>query len=175
MNNLTVSLLVVIAALGGFYGGAKVEQGKIPASNVAVNSPLGTTGKTPGATGAGDTGTRGATGATGATGPGGGTIGSFGRGTSGQVSALNGNTLILTDAQGQQVKVQLSDTTPITKTVQGSRSDLQQGVTIAVQGQRESDGTVTASAITILPAGTRVGGGGGGGGGGGAPPGTPGG
>jgi hypothetical protein len=155
MNNLTIALVVVIAALGGFYGGAKVEQGKVPAAAASPVLPAGG--------GAGGAGGAGATGGTGGTGGGG--FGGFARGTAGQVTAISGNTLTITTAAGQQVKVQLSDTTTITKTVQGSRTDLQQGATVTVAGQRAADGSVTATSVTILPAGTTLPAGGGGGGG----------
>jgi hypothetical protein len=56
--------------------------------------------------------------------------------------------------------VLLQPSTTVTKTVSGSTADLAQGATVTVTGQRGSDGTVTATAVTIVPAGTAFGGGG---------------
>jgi hypothetical protein len=46
--------------------------------------------------------------------------------------------------------VNLTDSTVIEKPSQGTTSDLQAGVRVIVTGQRDSNGTITASQITIL-------------------------
>ena len=153
MRNLTIALGLLIFGLAGFYGGAKFENGKQAATPTgAVVAGAGTTGTgAAGATGAGR-GTAG-TGAAGGNGAAGG-AGGFGRGTFGQVTAISGDTLTIQDAQGNQIKVQLQPTTSIVKTVTGARTDLATGVTVTVGGQRASDGSVTATTVTIVPAGS---------------------
>ena len=151
MRNLTVSLVVAIALMGGFYSGFKYEKSKAPeaAASPAAFAGTGGTGTTGTGRGAGASASPG----TGGTGGAGGAGGFGGRGTFGQVESVNGSVLTLKDAQGNEVKVQLQPSTTITKTVTGSASDLAQGVNVTVTGQRGSDGSVTATAITIVPAG----------------------
>lgn len=152
MRNLTVSLVVAIALMGGFYTGFRYEKSKVPEASASPAAFAGTggTGGT-GTTGRGAGGGTAASPGPGATGGGGG--GFAGRGTFGQIESISGNTITIKDAQGNQVKVQLQSSTTITKTVAGSTSDLAQGVNITVSGQRGSDGTVTATSINIVPAG----------------------
>jgi hypothetical protein len=83
---------------------------------------------------------------------GGGAGGGFGRGTAGKVTSLDGNTLTITDNQGQKVTVQLSDSTVIEKTVSAGKTDLASGATVTVQGQRGTDGSVSATTIIITAA-----------------------
>jgi hypothetical protein len=156
MRNLTIALGLLIFGLGGFYGGAKFEATKVPATPTLTNA-----GANAGLNGAGANGGRGPNagtsgGAGTTTGSGGG--GFVARGTFGQITAINGDTLTLQDAQGNQIKVQLQPNTTLSKSVQGAKSDLTTGITVTVAGQRGSDGTVTANAITIVPAGTGPGG-----------------
>ncbi len=169
MRNLTIALGLLIFALAGFYGGAKYESGRVATattgalSTAAGSAVAGSAGRASSSAGAGTGGsaTAGAAGAGG--GSGFGAAGGFGRGTIGQISAINGSTLTITDAQGNQVKVLLQPSTTIARTVAGSQSDLTSGVTVTVSGQRGSDGTLTATAVTIVPAGLRPGGATGGG------------
>jgi hypothetical protein len=70
-----------------------------------------------------------------------------GRGTSGTVERVEGNT-----AQGTEVKVSTSDSTTVGLTQPGKLTDLKPGATVVVQGQPDQDGAVTAQAITQEPA-----------------------
>ncbi len=166
MRNVTLALIIAIGVMGGFYSGFKFEQSK--AGSSASGSPSTPTALAAGGAGAGGAGTgstgSGTTGAgnagAGAAGAGG---GFGGRGTFGSVVSLSGSTLTIKDAQGNDVKVQLQGSTTISKTVSAQSSDLSQGVNVTVAGQRNSDGSVNATAITIVPAGAAFAGGGGGG------------
>lgn len=71
-----------------------------------------------------------------------------GRGTTGTVDHVDGTTVYVKTAQGQDVKVSTSDSTTVGVTQQGKLSDLKPGSTVVVQGQAGEDGTVTAQAIT---------------------------
>ena len=160
MRNLTFSLIVAIAVMGGFYTGFRYEKSKVPDTSGTSNGVAALNAAAAAGTGR--------TGAGPSPSPSGGTVvsggaGGFGRGTLGTVSSISGNTLTIKDAQGNDVKVQLLGSTTVTKTVAGSAADLTQGVNVTVVGQRAADGTITATAITIVPAGVTIGGGGGGG------------
>jgi hypothetical protein len=151
MNNLTVSLIVVIGILGGFYFGAKYGQGHPPAANAAAAAA---------ATAQNRAGTGG--GAAGAGGGGGGAFGGGGAGltaaATGPITAVNGTTITVQDrATGKLVKIDVSNAR-ITRTVQGTTSDLTANQNVTVFGQTASDGSVTAQAVTLGGAGGRGGG-----------------
>ncbi|TMD51808.1 MAG: hypothetical protein E6I85_12075 [Chloroflexi bacterium] len=150
MSNLTAALVVVIALLGGFYGGFRYESGKIPAS-AASASTTGTTGTT--ATGATGTG-RGAQGGANGGGANGGAFGGgfAGRGGAGTITNLTSSGFTLHSANGTDVKVTLASGATVRKTVDGALSDLQNNLTVTVTGQRDASGNITATAITIVPA-----------------------
>jgi hypothetical protein len=153
MTQITSWLLVVVAALGGFYGGFRYEKAHVPSTTntAAQTSTTGSsrtasqgTGTTAGGLGGAGGGFQGGAGG-----------GGFGRGAAGKVSDFSGDTLTLTDNQGNPVKVQLSSSTVIEKTAAATTADLVKGATVTVQGQRGSDGTVSATTIVITAAATR--------------------
>jgi hypothetical protein len=72
-----------------------------------------------------------------------------GGGTVGQVKSIDGNVLTLSTAQNVTT-VNLTDTTKIMKSVEGTTSDLQPGMRVMVAGQQDSKGAITASQITIV-------------------------
>jgi hypothetical protein len=76
--------------------------------------------------------------------------------TAGTVNRVEGQTLVVDAANGQQTRVTLTDQTRIVKEGVGTAADLTagNGVTVVSQGQPAADGTVTAAAVTILPPGT---------------------
>jgi len=147
-RNLTVALVVVIGVLGGFYSGWKYSQsqgtagattGNVAAAAAAAPAPAASS-----ATG---------TGAGGGAGGGAGAQGGFaGRGTLGQVTAVNGNVVTIHNpTTGQDTKVQLAADTAVTRTTAGSAADIQPGVNVTVVGPTAADGTVDATSVTIVP------------------------
>src|SRR5947209_3443859 len=158
-RNLTVALVVVIAVLGGFYSGWKYSQAQGTGGAATNSAAAVAAAPTPAASGAPG-------GGAGAGAPG----GFAGRGTLGQVTAVNGNVVTIHNpTTGQDTKVQLAPDTTVTKSIAGSAADIQPGVNVTVVGAAGADGTVNATAVTIvqvLP--------GGGGGGRGRPTPTPG-
>jgi hypothetical protein len=136
MRNLTVALVVVIGILGGFYSGWKYSQSKVSAgtgTNITAAAAL----PGPAASGATSTGT-------------GGQGGFGGRGTAGQVTAVNGSLVTIHNPQtGQDTRVKLGADTTVTKTVSGSAADIQPGVSVTVVGQPGADGTVNATNVII--------------------------
>jgi len=94
----------------------------------------------------------------GRTGGGGGTGGGFGRGLRGTVSSIDGDVLTL-QTQAGTLKVNLTNSTTYLQTASGQRSELTVGQTVAVRpdfttGGSSSGSSVTASVVTIQPAGT---------------------
>ncbi|MBI4236199.1 MAG: hypothetical protein HY688_02430 [Chloroflexi bacterium] len=81
----------------------------------------------------------------------GGAGGARGGGTAGRIEKVEGSSLTVSTAQGGTVTIVLSDATAISKTAAGSRADLRPGVQVVVAGQRQADGTVQATQVTIAP------------------------
>ena len=71
----------------------------------------------------------------------------------GTISRVDGRTVYVTDANGREVKVTLTDQTRMEKKTEGTVADLKAATRVAVQAkdQSGSDGTVTASTIALLP------------------------
>ncbi|MEU1287871.1 DUF5666 domain-containing protein [Kitasatospora sp. NPDC005856] len=89
----------------------------------------------------------------------------FARGT---VKAVDGNTVYLTDANGNTVKVTTGDATKVQLNKEGKVGDLQPGQSVTVVGTPDANGGYTASQLVEGAAGGAGGFGGGGFGGGGA-------
>jgi len=154
------ALVVVVALLGGFYGGYKVG-GSGQASAAASTATSGT--------GAGAAFGRGlgvaaacpspnATPAPSASGR-----GIARRGTSGTVTNLTSNSLTVHDTRcNTDVKVTFDQSVIVRKTTLGQVSDLQENETVTIVGARQADGSVKANSIQIVPAGSGAGGFGGG-------------
>src|SRR5262249_55543160 len=116
MNSLIAGLVAVIGALGGFYFGAKYGQGHPPSSSTATTVASTTTANQSAGGGAGANG--------GGGGGNGGAAALFGSAASGQITAVNGNTITVHDRQSNKdIKVNIA-AARITKTDQGTASDL---------------------------------------------------
>lgn len=72
-------------------------------------------------------------------------------GTMGTVKSVEGNTIIVTTRNGD-VRVQLGDSTVVRKMAEASLQDVQSGETVAVTGEADSTGNVTATSIQVMPA-----------------------
>lgn len=153
MRSVTLVLVAAIVLMGGFYGGFKLGQNRAAASVTASPTPAVNLGGLRGGAGAGG-GLAASPGAGGAGGAGGGAggAGGAGRGVQGTITAVGANTITVHTTTGD-VNVNLAPSTTINKTQTGQVSDLQKNLTVTVQGQRDSSGTVQATTITILPAG----------------------
>jgi hypothetical protein len=73
-------------------------------------------------------------------------------GATGEVKSIDGNTITLSTGQNETT-VTLSDNTAIVKTTSGAVADLAEGQQVMVTGDRDEDGNVTATQVTILSAG----------------------
>lgn len=140
---LGMVVLVVAVAAGSFYGGMiyQKNQANQQASQAMANwqrergsggaqAPGGASGQMP-------------------SGPGGMVSGFMGRGTTGDVKTIDGDTLTISTAQNVTT-VKLTDATKILMTVEGSTTNLQVGTRIMITGQTDSKGVITASQITVI-------------------------
>jgi len=151
MTNLTAALFVVIALLGGFYGGFRYESTKLPATTGTGTAT--TAGNGTAANGTAGRGAGGAGGAAGAGANGGGFGGGFGgRGGAGTITNLTSTGFTLHSANGTDTKVTFTSGATVRKTVDGQVSDLQNNLTVTVSGTRDANGNLTATTITIVPA-----------------------
>ncbi len=143
------ALVVVVALLGGFYGGYKIG-GSGTAS--AATSTAGTL-KTTGNAGIGGRGFA-ACPSTSAS-PSAAASGAIARrGATGTITNLTSNSLTVHDARcNTDVKITFDQSVIVRKTVVGQTSDLQESETVTVTGSRQADGNIKANSINIVPAG----------------------
>lgn len=90
----------------------------------------------------------------------------------GQIAEIGDGRIVVTDSNGKQVQVKVTDTTLIEKQATVSLAELTAGETVLISGRQETDGSITARSIQAGAAG-RFGFGGIGGPGGSAPGATP--
>lgn len=140
-----IVLALGLAASGGFYGGiryqtAQAEQsrsdfinarGQLPADGSTFPGGVAPDGSMNGAPPAGQF-------------PGG-----PGGGTTGIVKTVDGDVLTISTAQ-DVTTVNLTDTTIVQETVNGTLTDLQPGVRVRILGQADDQGAISASQIVIL-------------------------
>lgn len=144
-------ILGVLVLLGvGFWGGAIAEKHHNPPASSALSSLASRFSSARGGAGGAGTGTGTGTGRTGA----GGFGGASGAATEGIVTGVQGNTLYVTNAQGNLVKVTPGPSATITQSSPTPLSGLTTGNTVIVRGTTNADGSVTATGITSTPAGS---------------------
>jgi hypothetical protein len=170
-NPIFLSLLGVLLIACGFIGGVLVEKGQTSSSSGSGAAGLASRfAALRGAAGAGSTNSS-AAGATsgaagsgstsgGAAGGGGfaGRFGGLGGATIGEVSYVSGNTLYVTNAEGDTVKITTSPASSITKTVKSDVHGIHPGETVVVRGSKGADGAVSAESISVSAAGLTSGG-----------------
>jgi hypothetical protein len=152
-NRKTAALGVVVACAAGFLAGIEIEKSQVSGTAIAATAPAGNAASA--ATG---------TGARPGFGLGGGGAGGGGGGAAsfGTVSSVNGNTIYLTEASGNTVKVTVSSATKITKSQSASKSSLHPGDAVVIQGATGKNGTVAAASVSDSGARTALTGAGGG-------------
>lgn len=137
-------LVAVVTLLGGFYGGFKMGQGQ-PATALAASNNT--------ASGAGrNFAGLGACPSPGASPSASGQAG--GRGSNGTVTNLSTSSFTVHNTRcNTDEKVTFDSSLIIHKTANGTVADLQENQTVTIQGTRQSDGSIKANVITIVPAG----------------------
>jgi hypothetical protein len=158
------ALVVIVALLGGFYGGYKIGGGGT--ASAATNSN-GTANRTGNAFNG-----RGAFAACPSASPAASASGAAARrAATGTVTNLTNTTLTVHDTRcNTDEKVTFDQSVIVRETTVGKASDLQENDTISVIGTRQADGSIKANTITIVPAGAGGFGAFGGGNGGGGQP-----
>lgn len=144
------ALVVLIALLGGFYGGYKVGGGGTASAASPTTGTLRTAGNGVG-------GVRGFAACPSTSGtPSAAASGLAGRrGVTGIITNLTSTSLTVHDARcNTDVRVSFDQSVIVRKTVLGRTPDLQENETVAVTGTRQSDGTIKANSINIVPAGS---------------------
>ncbi len=123
---LVVAILVVIVGGGAFFAGMKYQQSKQPAF---LRQMAGVQGQRTG-TGGNRTGFR----------P-----------VNGEIISSDDKSITVKLQDGSSKIVLLSDNTQINKAAEATKEDLKAGEKVAVFGQENSDGTVTAQNIQLNP------------------------
>mgnify|MGYP001432872442 CR=1 FL=1 len=134
-------VLVVIIAAGSFYGGTLFGKSQAQTTGVASGAFPG------GAAFAGAPGTVGTPGARGQRGA------LAGNMTFGTIKEIGDGMLILTDSNGKDTQIKVTDTTLIEKNASVKLSDLTPGETLMVSGSAAADGTVTARSMQVAQQG----------------------
>ena len=156
------ALVVLVALLGGFYGGYKLGGGGTASAASNSNATANRTGNAfngrgafaacPSASPSASAGVSGA---------------AARRGATGTLTNLTSNSFTVHDTRcNTDEKVTFDQSVIVRETTVGKASDLQENDSITVTGARQADGSIKANTITIVPAGA---GGFGGFGGGGQP------
>jgi hypothetical protein len=150
-------LFAILLLAGGFLAGVEVQKNQggssTSGSGLAGFAALRAAAKGSGAAGATRSSSGGFAGGAGFGGAG----GLAGAGiTAGEVSYLSGNTLYVTNTEGNTVKVSAPSGTKVSKTVSTSVSSIHPGDTVLVRGS-QSAGKVTASSISVTASGSTTG------------------
>jgi hypothetical protein len=163
-NRRSAALAALVTCAAGFYAGISVEKGQLASTASAATTGAAASGARPGAApgaagasaqaGAAPGGFAGRFGGGGA----GGGAGGGGNASLGTISSVNGNTIYLTDTTGNTVKVTLSGTTKLTKSLGVSKSALHPGDSVVIQGVKNSSGTLVATSVSDSGARTTAGG-----------------
>lgn len=147
-SHLTALFLVLIAALGGFYGGLHYEMSRVTSAGSASAVTAGT-GPTGGGVASSGTGS----GQAGGFGAGGGRGGNVGT-----ITNLTATGFTLHSAGGSDINVLLAPQATVRKTADAQRSELHNNLLVTVTGQRDANGIISATAVTIVPAAATPGG-----------------
>src|SRR5438552_14171025 len=146
------ALMLVVALLGGFYGGYKIGGGGTASAANATTAGAGRNGGTGFGGGRGIAAACPSPGATPAASASGAVVR---RGATGTVTNLTNNSLTVHDTRcNTDVKVTFDQSVIVRKTVVGQSSDLQESQNVTVTGTRETDGSIKANSINIVPAGS---------------------
>lgn len=129
---ITIVLIIVVGA-GAFFGGMKYQQGKSAGQFRQFSG--GVNGGRTGLAGRGSNGSN----------------ASGFRPVDGQIISSDNNSITVKLSDGSSKIIILSDNTVINQSSQATKADLKTGETVAVFGQQNSDGSVTAQNIQLNP------------------------
>jgi hypothetical protein len=136
-----ILMIIAIVLIGGAIGGAfigGVAVGKNQEKDARSNFPGQFNGNQNGGTLPTDV-------------PGG--NGFIGRGTSGTISKIENGVITLTTQNGSTIIINTSSSTTIQKMEAANLSDISIGESVTVMGETQSDGTINATNISVIPQG----------------------
>jgi hypothetical protein len=136
-NNTGLIIIAVILIIAAFFGGKAYGSSHATPSmgGMAMNGTAGGYGRMGGFAGRGGTG---------------------GGATIGQVVSMDSSSITVSLPAGGSKIILYSPTTTVMKTTTGAISDIAAGSIITATGTANSDGSVTATAIQIRPAGSTL-------------------
>ncbi len=141
---IIVTIVVLLAVAGGsFYGGTLYGKSQLQASFAAAR---GRGGAFPGGAGSIVVGEL-------PSGAGQGEGQTLGGALFGQIKEIGDGAMVISDNNGKQIQVKVTDTTLIEKQASVSLADLAAGETVLISGSTAADGTVTARSVQVAPAG----------------------
>jgi len=129
MKNILIAvlaILIVVAGVGGFFGGMKFQQGKTPTRQNGFQGRFGQ--------GQGQNGQ-----------------GANIKSVRGQIISADDKSITVKAQDGSTTIVILSASANITQSTSASKSDLATGKEVAIFGTGNSDGSVTAQSIQLNP------------------------
>lgn len=71
----------------------------------------------------------------------------------GQIKEIGDGVMVITDTNGKETQVKVTDTTLIEKQASVKLTDLAAGETVIVSGSTATDGSITARSVQVAPAG----------------------
>lgn len=156
LNKRSLALTAALTCAAGFYAGVRVEKGQFSGTSSTSGSSALSALAARFRSGAGAA--RGTGAGAGAGAAGGGFAGAAGAGGAsgssfGTIASVNGRTLYVSDATGNTIKVRLSSTTKLTKSLAVARSSLHPGDTVVIRGVKNSSGTLVAATVSDTGAG----------------------
>ncbi len=152
LTPIPLALLAVLLIAGGFIIGVQVQKGEENSSGSSSGSAASLASRFAALRGAGtsSTGTSSTKASTSGAASGfPGAAGGGSRPTTGTVAYLAGNTLYVTNSEGNTVKVNTSVATSVTKTVKTKVKGIHPGETVTVTGATGSNGAVSAESISV--------------------------
>jgi hypothetical protein len=159
LTPIPLALLAVLLIACGFIGGVLVQKGQggtaSPSGGASGRFPslAALKGAVPGAGAGGGTSSAGGSTANGGPSAFPGIRGAGSGGvTTGEVAYVRGNTLYVTDSQGNTVKVSAAAGSKVTKTVSTKASSIHPGATVVVLGSKAKNGSISASSISVSSA-----------------------
>jgi hypothetical protein len=152
LKPIPLGLLGALLIAGGFIAGVQVQKGEESGSGASGGAGASAASRFAGLRGGGASGAGGSGKTPAGAGAGGGFPGAGAGGarpTTGTVAYLAGDTLYVTNSEGNTVKVNTSPATSVTKTVKTEVKGIHPGETVAVTGATGSGGAVSAESISV--------------------------
>jgi hypothetical protein len=152
LTPIPLALLAVLLIAGGFIGGVEMQKGEETSSSSSTGTAASLASRFAGLRGGSPTGTGAGAGKAPTGGAGGGLPGAGAGGsrpTTGTVAYLAGDTIYVTNPEGNTVKVTASAATSVTKSVKTKVNGIHPGETVTVAGATGSGGAVSAESISV--------------------------